>query len=60
MSSIKYNNLGIALLIFPQEMGVYGTLNNIEEFNLSLIPFDSDLLSMEMDTAFRVRVILRS
>ncbi|KAK3088447.1 hypothetical protein FSP39_019326 [Pinctada imbricata] len=36
-----------------KEMGVYGTLNNIEEFNLSMIPFDSDLLSMEMDSAFR-------
>ena len=38
-----------------QEMGVYGTITNIEEFNLSLIPFDSDILSMEMETSFRVR-----
>ncbi|KAL5017366.1 hypothetical protein ScPMuIL_006955 [Solemya velum] len=36
-----------------KEMGVYGTLQNIEEFSLSLIPFDYDLLSMEMETTFR-------
>lgn len=37
-----------------QESGVYGTLHYIEEFNLSMIPFDSDLMSMEMEGAFKV------
>ncbi|XP_021346292.1 vacuolar protein sorting-associated protein 33A-like isoform X1 [Mizuhopecten yessoensis] len=36
-----------------KEMGVYGTITNFEEFQLSLIPFDSDLLSMEMESSFR-------
>ena len=35
-------------------MRVYGTFANIEEFNMELIPFDYDLLSMEMDSSFRV------
>lgn len=35
-------------------MGIYGTFTNIEEFNMELIPFDYDLLSMEMDSSFRV------
>ncbi|XP_052712538.1 vacuolar protein sorting-associated protein 33A-like isoform X1 [Crassostrea angulata] len=36
-----------------KESGVYGTLHYIEEFNLSMIPFDSDLMSMEMEGAFK-------
>ncbi|CAE1276174.1 VPS33A [Acanthosepion pharaonis] len=36
-----------------KEMGIYGTFTNIEEFNMELIPFDYDLLSMEMDSSFR-------
>ncbi|CAI9744345.1 sorting-associated 33A-like isoform X2 [Octopus vulgaris] len=36
-----------------KKMGVFETFSNIEEFNLELIPFDYDLLSMEMDSAFR-------
>lgn len=35
-------------------MGIYGTFTNIEEFNMELIPFDYDLLSMEMESSFRV------
>ncbi|XP_052075554.1 vacuolar protein sorting-associated protein 33A-like isoform X1 [Mytilus californianus] len=36
-----------------KDLGVYGTLANIEEFSLSLIPFDYDLMSMEMDNSFK-------
>ncbi|KAK0047696.1 vacuolar protein sorting-associated protein 33A isoform X1 [Biomphalaria pfeifferi] len=36
-----------------KEKGVYGSFVNVDEFNLGLIPFDSDLLSMEMDDAYR-------
>ncbi|XP_064612161.1 vacuolar protein sorting-associated protein 33A-like [Liolophura sinensis] len=36
-----------------KEAGVYGTFANVEEFNLELIPFDNDLLSMEMKESFR-------
>lgn len=41
-------------ILFPQEVGVYGSFASVEEFNLGLIPFDSDLLSMEMDESYRV------
>ena len=37
-----------------KELGVYGSFANVEEFNLGLIPFDSDLLSMEMDESYKV------
>ena len=37
-----------------KEAGVHGSLTNIEEFSLTLIPFDSDLLSMEIENSFRV------
>ncbi|XP_059169291.1 vacuolar protein sorting-associated protein 33A-like isoform X2 [Physella acuta] len=36
-----------------KEAGVYGSFASVEEFNLGLIPFDSDLLSMEMDESYR-------
>ncbi|KAK6192041.1 hypothetical protein SNE40_003590 [Patella caerulea] len=36
-----------------KEMGVFGTFTSVEEFSLELIPFDNDLLSMEIDTTFR-------
>ncbi|KAK3587055.1 hypothetical protein CHS0354_014922, partial [Potamilus streckersoni] len=36
-----------------KESGVHGSLTNIEEFNLALVPFDYDVLSMEMETSFR-------
>ncbi|ESO97948.1 hypothetical protein LOTGIDRAFT_209143 [Lottia gigantea] len=36
-----------------KEMGVYGTFTSVDEFSLELVPFDNDLLSMEMDTTFR-------
>lgn len=35
-------------------MGVYGTFTNVDEYCLDLIPFDSDVLSMEMENSFRV------
>ena len=34
---------------------MYGTFTNVDEYCLDLIPFDQDVLSMEMETAFRVR-----
>ncbi|XP_035829204.1 vacuolar protein sorting-associated protein 33A isoform X2 [Aplysia californica] len=36
-----------------KELGVYGSFASVEEFNLGLIPFDSDLLSMEMDESYK-------
>ncbi|XP_052800544.1 vacuolar protein sorting-associated protein 33A-like isoform X4 [Mya arenaria] len=36
-----------------KEAGVHGSVTHIEEFSLSMIPFDSDLMSMEMDNSFR-------
>eukprot|EP00058_Branchiostoma_floridae_P026375 XP_002611866.1 hypothetical protein BRAFLDRAFT_123348 [Branchiostoma floridae] len=36
-----------------KELGVYGTFSNVDEYTLDLIPFDSDLLSMEIDSTFR-------
>ena len=39
-----------------QELGVYGSFTNVEEFNLGLIPFDSDLLSMELDESYKVNM----
>jgi len=45
-----------ALISIKQEAGVKGSLTNIEEFSLSLIPFDYDLLSMEMDNSFNVSI----
>lgn len=38
-----------------KEQGVLGSFINIEEYILDLIPCDSDLLSMEYESAFRVR-----
>ncbi|XP_076434715.1 vacuolar protein sorting-associated protein 33A-like [Babylonia areolata] len=36
-----------------KEKGVYGSLTTVDEFNMTLIPFDSDLLSMEMNDCFK-------
>ncbi|KAK7087752.1 vacuolar protein sorting-associated protein 33A-like isoform X2 [Littorina saxatilis] len=36
-----------------KEKGVYGSFSTVEEFNMTLIPFDADLLSMEMNDAFK-------
>lgn len=36
-----------------KEKGVYGSFAAVEEFNMGLIPFDADLLSMEMNESFR-------
>ena len=33
---------------------MYGTLTTVGEFTLDLLPFDSDVLSMEMDQSFKV------
>jgi len=37
-----------------QELGVLGSFTKVDEFSLEIIPFDSDLLSMEMEDSFRV------
>lgn len=44
--------------IFQQE-GVFGDIV-IGEFPVDFIPFDSDVLSLELPTAFRVRQLTRS
>ena len=38
-----------------KELGVYGTFAHVDEYPLDIIPFDSDLMSMEMDT-FKVKM----
>ncbi|XP_072028942.1 vacuolar protein sorting-associated protein 33A-like [Amphiura filiformis] len=35
-----------------KDLGVYGNFTTVSEYNLELLPFDSDLLSMEHETAF--------
>eukprot|EP00794_Sanderia_malayensis_P018179 gene18179-19993_t len=35
-----------------QELGVYGTFTNIEQYSLDLIPFDHDLMSLEHELSF--------
>ncbi|XP_038056680.1 vacuolar protein sorting-associated protein 33A-like [Patiria miniata] len=35
------------------ELGVYGTLTTVGEYTLDLLPFDSDVLSMEMEQSFK-------
>ena len=45
------NHLSIYL---AQELGVYGTFTNVDEYCLDLIPFDHDVLSMEIESAYRV------
>ena len=37
-----------------QELGVFGTFSNVDEYCLDLIPVDCDLLSMEMEQSFKV------
>lgn len=39
-----------------KEQGVLGSFINIDEYILDLIPCDSDLLSMEYESAFRVHL----
>jgi hypothetical protein len=43
--------------VLLQEAGVHGSFTNIEEFSLALIPFDYDLMSMEMDNSFKVNTM---
>ncbi|KAK2161895.1 hypothetical protein LSH36_108g07122 [Paralvinella palmiformis] len=42
-----------------KELGVHGTFTNIDEYCLDIIPFDSDLLSMEMESAYKDCVIYK-
>lgn len=39
-----------------KEQGVLSSFTNIDEYLLDLIPCDSDLLSMEYESAFRVHL----
>ncbi|UYV77674.1 VPS33A, partial [Cordylochernes scorpioides] len=39
--------------VVVQERGVKGNFQNLDEFNLELYPFDSDVLSMEISPAFK-------
>ncbi|XP_077995309.1 vacuolar protein sorting-associated protein 33A-like [Glandiceps talaboti] len=36
-----------------KELGVYGALTNVDEYCLDILPFDNDLLSMEMENSFK-------
>ena len=42
------------IVLSLQELGVHGCFTNIDEYCLNLIPFDYDLLSMEMESSFKV------
>ncbi|UYV77673.1 VPS33A, partial [Cordylochernes scorpioides] len=42
--------------VVVQERGVKGNFQNLDEFNLELYPFDSDVLSMEISPAFKVMI----
>ena len=46
----------LTLIIFfaNKEKGAYGSFTKVDEFNLTLIPMDYDLLSMEMTDSFKV------
>jgi len=41
-----------------EEEGVFGDIQ-LNEFNLDLVPFDDDLASLEMDSAFRELSLVR-
>lgn len=41
-----------------KEQGVLGSFIHREQYSLDLIPFDGDLLSMESESAFKVRTRL--
>jgi hypothetical protein len=58
-----YETLGLMPIsscayVVLKELGVHGTFTNFDEFCMELIPFDCDLLSMEMELSFRVTVSL--
>lgn len=40
-----------------KDLGVLGSFIHREEYSLDLIPFDGDLLSMESEGAFKVRLV---
>ena len=42
---------------FFQKSGVYGSFSVIDEFDLSLIPFDNDIMSLEQEKAFYVSTV---
>lgn len=42
-----------------QNKGVFGSLTSVEEISRALIfPFDNDLMSMEMELAFKVSILM--
>lgn len=41
-------------IYFLQNKGVFGNLTFIEELSCDIFPFDNDLLSMELQNAFKV------
>lgn len=47
-----YDKLEYIFISFYQELGVL--FANIEEYPLELIPLDNDVLSLEMDSCFKV------
>jgi len=42
----------LLLNLHLQELGIFGALTNIEEYQLNVIAFDFDILSMENHSAF--------
>jgi len=54
--NVKKQHLQLNIVIFSlQNRGVFGSFTLIEEFACDLFPFDNDLMSMELDSAFKVR-----
>jgi len=51
---MEKKNARVILVPLLQELGVHGCFTNIDEYCLNLIPFDYDLLSMEMESSFKV------
>lgn len=42
------------MFFYLQKAGVYGSFSIIDEFDLSLIPFDNDIMSLEQEKSFYV------
>ena len=42
------------MCLLLKELGVYGNFTNVDEYCMDLIPLDGDVLSMELESSFRV------
>lgn len=52
--SLQFN----IIVLYLQNRGVFGNFTLIEEFACDLFPFDSDLMSMELESTFKVRNVV--